>query len=509
MISALSASKAAIDETEWDGHVARSPNGHLLQSYRWGELKARHGWSVDRFVAQTATGTAAAQVLWRRTPLGPLAYVPRGPAIESPEAGRVLLNAVHETARVRRAIFLKVEPNGPDPAPWHDLGFHPSQLTFQPRATLMVDLLADLDAIRARLHPKWRYNAGLAARKGVTVRHGAPSDLPAFFRLSELTGARDGFGTRSLAYYRDIMEVLGSQAELLLAEHEGELLAGILVASFNDEAIYLYGASGNAKRSLMPNHLLQWEAICDAKARGFARYDLWGVPPDLAALSRDGATGDDLPEAREGRRGDLWGVYRFKRGFGGRLQLYAGAYDYVYNPAAYWLWEKALPLARRVLTIPGAPGFHIHRQHHRRAHHAEQTETVQRPDHLPLRIPQRVTQPTARRLTMAHPRPVHPQPDPPPVVERLIPFRPPGGRRQRLPRRPRGQPLGKVGQGVVAEPPAYPQRPAGRRPHQGLHPMEAPLPEHVPHEQRPEQHRGRNLRPPPPIPGAAQIPAQP
>lgn len=341
------------DEKEWDGYVALAPDGHLLQSHRWGELKARYGWSVDRFVVEASGGIAAAQVLWRRTPLGPLAYIPRGPAVTDPKAAEQLIESIHEVARLRNAIFLKIEPNDMDPAPWPALGFRPSHLTFQPKATLLVDLVSDLETIRSRQHPKWRYNAVLAVRKGVTVRRGGPEDMAAFFQLSEITGARDAFATRSLAYYRDIMGVLDHQAALLLAEHEGELLAGVLVATFNQEAIYLYGASGNRKRNLMPNHLLQWEAICDARERGFARYDLWGVPPELTSLAHDGAQGDNLPEPRQGQRGDLWGVYRFKRGFGGRLQLYAGAYDYVYNPAAYWLWEKALPLARRVLKRGG------------------------------------------------------------------------------------------------------------------------------------------------------------
>ena len=270
-----------------------------------------------------------------------------------PDAAVTLLERIHGVARTRKAIFLKIEPNDLEPNPWPTLGFKLSHLTFQPKATLIVDLTSDLETIRAGQHPKWRYNTGLAARKGVTVRHGRPEDLPAFYQLSEITGARDAFGTRSLSYYRDIMEVLGFQAELLLAEHDGELLAGILIATFKQEAIYLYGASGNHKRNLMPNHLLQWEAMREAHERSFARYDLWGVPNEIGALAGQGAMGDDLPEAHQGERGDLWGVYRFKRGFGARLQLYPGAYDYVYNPAAYWVWEQALPLVRRVLKRGG------------------------------------------------------------------------------------------------------------------------------------------------------------
>jgi peptidoglycan pentaglycine glycine transferase (the first glycine) len=48
-------------------------------------------------------------------------------------------------------------------------------------------------------------------------------------------------------------------------------------------------------------------------------------------------------EARCVERHDgLWGVYRFKRGFGGRVARFAGAFDRVYNPLMYRLYRLAL-----------------------------------------------------------------------------------------------------------------------------------------------------------------------
>ncbi len=337
---------------EWDEFVGSAPEGHLLQSFRWGELKARHGWAVERLMAVADGAVAGAQVFWRRTPLGPLAYVPRGPAVRPAghrEAARVLLEALHRSARARRATFLKIEPNSPDQSLWPPLGLRPSRHTFQPLATLVVDLADDLETLSMRQLGKTRYNTRLAVRKCVRVRQGSVADVEAFFRLLEETGQRDGFAIRSQAYFRDMLEVLGDQAELLLAEHEGDLLAGIILGKFGQEAIYLYGASAGRKRNLMPAYLLQWEAIRRAREQGFARYDLWGVPPEVATDVTAGEKSLRLPAARAQRRGDLWGVYRFKRGFGGRPQLYCGAYDYIYRPLAYALWERALPHVRRWL----------------------------------------------------------------------------------------------------------------------------------------------------------------
>ncbi len=32
---------------QWDAFVAAQPNGHILQTSRWGELKARFDWSAE------------------------------------------------------------------------------------------------------------------------------------------------------------------------------------------------------------------------------------------------------------------------------------------------------------------------------------------------------------------------------------------------------------------------------------------------------------------------------
>ena len=96
------------------------------------------------------------------------------------------------------------------------------------------------------------------------------------------------------------------------------------------DAYYFYGASSDQHRNLMPSYLTQWAAICWAKNQGCIRYDLWGIPDaDLATLEAE----------FQQRRDGLWGVYRFKRGFGGQVVQSIGAYDYVYNPLLYQLYN--------------------------------------------------------------------------------------------------------------------------------------------------------------------------
>ncbi|HEY3993838.1 MAG TPA: peptidoglycan bridge formation glycyltransferase FemA/FemB family protein, partial [Ktedonobacteraceae bacterium] len=125
---------------------------------------------------------------------------------------------------------------------------------------------------------------------------------------------------------RKVWEILvpRQQARLFLAWSEEELLAGIFVSVLGHEAIYLYGASSNARRNLMPNYLLQWEAIRWARQAGARSYDFWGIPAS-----------DEADEA-------MAGVYRFKSGWGGRVVSFIGNYEYDYHPLVMRMARKAL-----------------------------------------------------------------------------------------------------------------------------------------------------------------------
>ena len=357
----------AAERGRWDDFVAAAPMGHILQSWAWGEFKARFGWQPVRLVAEQAGEVVAgAQVLFRRLPVFSLAYVPRGPIVAAPSAAAApaLFAALHGEARRRRAIFLKIEPNLPEDeaAFLAGLGFHPSAQRVQPRTTIVVDLTPDLATIAARQKPKWRYNIGLAARRGVTVRQGSAADLPVFYELLRETGQRDRFAIHSLAYYKEFFRHLGDQARLFLAEYQGRLLAGIVITVFGRQAIYMYGASSSEQRNLMPNHLLQWEAMKWAKAQGCTAYDLWGIPDEVPSstfqvpsgvpsskFQVSSSTSDEERETWNVEPGTgLWGVYRFKQGFGGQVRRYVGAFDYVYSPVPYRLWTQLLPRYRNL-----------------------------------------------------------------------------------------------------------------------------------------------------------------
>lgn len=319
------------DSTCWDAFVAQDPHGHLLQTWAWGELKARFGWTPVRwFVLRDGQPIVGAQVLYRR--IGPFSfgYIPKGPVgtDESGEAWQVLWRAIHRASRKRLVIALRVELPQPETERTAldrltTAGFRPTRETIQPRRTIIVDLAATDDEMLARMKSKWRYNIRLAERKGIVVQES--DDIGAFYRLMELTGRRDTFGVHSEDYYRHALGLFVAQgrAKLFLAYCEGQPLAGLMVYAFNGQAYYMYGASSNDHREFMPNHLLQWRAMQWAKSVGCTSYDLWGIPD----------VDPDSPSA------ELTGVGNFKAGFGGQVVRYPAAYDYAYSRILYAAWQ--------------------------------------------------------------------------------------------------------------------------------------------------------------------------
>ncbi len=329
---------------QWDAFVASQPHGHILQTATWGELKSRFDWSAERLaVCQDNRLVAGALVLFRKLPLrlGTLAYVPKGPILDFGDDTLTteLLRGLDRLMKRHRSILLKIEPdrlaNQSFTARLGALGFRPSPQTIQPPRTITIDISRDEDAILAAMHSKTRYNIRLAAKKDVIVREATHDDLAAFNSLMHATGERDDFAVHSPEYYTAAYRLFVpiDRAQLFVASFQEQVIAGLFAFALGDRAWYFYGASGEAERQRMPNHALQWAAILWAKSRGCVEYDLWGIPDE------DEAT---LEAHYLERSDDLWGVYRFKRGFGGKVARFAGAFDRVYDPLLYQAYRLYL-----------------------------------------------------------------------------------------------------------------------------------------------------------------------
>lgn len=312
---------------QWDEFTQRFPGIHILQTKAWGDLKTAFGWQAVRI----AKDGAGAQVLIRRIVPGiSMAYIPKGPAGEQWQTLEAEIDAM---CRRRGIAFLKIEPDQwiTDPQQAQPpSGFIRSPHSIQPLNTAVVNLQGDEKTILGGMKQKTRYNINLALKKGVIVR--PTSDVKLFHNLMEITGERDQFGVHNLSYYQTAYDLFHPRGncELFLAQYEDEPLAALMAFAQGKRAWYLYGGSSNLHRDRMPNYLLQWEAMRWVRAIGCLEYDLWGIPDvDEQELEENFLKRDD----------GLWGVYRFKRGFGGSAHRSAGPWDKVYHPVLYKLYR--------------------------------------------------------------------------------------------------------------------------------------------------------------------------
>ena len=339
-------------EEEWDAFVRSQPRGHILQLSGWAKQQASEGWYAKRIVWRSASPWSqeeiiqwGVQILFKPMLRGLFtrAYCPYGPVISDTWADTwPMRRALNSVAKEEHAIFLKCEPGLGDLSHYganHSLMYTDplqsrSGRPVQPPRTIVLDLREGEEPLLARMNQGTRRKIRQSQKNGIRYFQATPSDVESFITLMSATGERNDFYTHEGAYYRRAYELFVPQdAALFLAEHEGDILAGVFVTHVGDTAQYLYGASIAHKRNLMASYGVQWAAVQWAMSRGAKWYDLWGIPDE----------NEDVLEAQFQTRSDgLWGVYGFKRGWGGRIVRSAGAWDKPYITPLYAAFEAVL-----------------------------------------------------------------------------------------------------------------------------------------------------------------------
>lgn len=334
------------EKARFDKFIASHAKGHFLQLWEWGEVKRGMGWEpLPLVLEEDGEIRAALLILKRCLPLPVLKkcifYAPRGPVadVESEEICRALFEGASRVAKEHKAIFLKIDPDVPvknqvfaDILKKCSFRKNETGLDFegvQPAFVFRLDITPSEINLLQNMHSKWRYNIKLAGRKGVTIREAEnKEDLRLFYRILQETAIRDKFLIRGYEYFEWIWGYMveAGYAQVFLAEYQGQVISATLAMILGDKAWYLYGASSNEYRNVMPNYLIQWEMIRWARQKGCTLYDFRGVSGDLD------------------ENNPLYGLYRFKKGFNGEFTEFAGEWDRVYSPVFYWLWTRVLPL---------------------------------------------------------------------------------------------------------------------------------------------------------------------
>ena len=322
---------------EYEAFVQSHPKGNFAQSYLWGKQKPMWQWDAIAIRGEDGAIRGSLAVMTRKVPgIGrTLMYGCRGPVcdLDDRETFSQLLDGAKALAKKYKSYVIKIDSDVPSSntafsSMLQSFGFRAKEggknfEAIQPRYVFRLNVEGKTEEeLLANFHQKWRYNIRLAERKGVTVRICGKEMVPAFSDLMLTTGVRDGFVTRKPEYFAAMLDNLGEHARLYMAFDPNDTpIAGTLAIHYGDKVWYLYGASSNEHRNLMPNYLLQWRMIQWAVETNCRIYDFRGVSGDVS---------EDNP---------LYGLFRFKQGFGGDFTEFVGEMDLVLSPVIYWAVE--------------------------------------------------------------------------------------------------------------------------------------------------------------------------
>lgn len=321
---------------QYKDFVEHHQNVHFMHFYEWGRVKKSWKWEALLCKNEEGEIIGSVAVLIRKIPFLPftLMYACRGFVCDSHDAGTMeeLLEGLKVLGKKYKSYVLKLDSEivKEDTAFTENLerlGFvsqSSNNLKFvqQPNNVYRINLDGmDDEKLLNHFESKTRYNIRYAIRKGVEVRVCGKEMLPDFYKIMKETALRDHFIPRSFEYFQTILDEMGEKVRFFMAFWEGKPLAGTLAVKYGKKVRYLYGASSNEHRNVMPNYLIQWNMMKWAMDEGCTIYDFGGV-------ASDSANTDSL-------NNPYYGLYRFKSGFNGYHCEFSGEFDYVFYPFIY------------------------------------------------------------------------------------------------------------------------------------------------------------------------------
>lgn len=332
--------------SEWNGWLVNSAGGgHILQSHEWGEFKRAFGWKPVRLALERDGEIVGLGqfLVYNTLPVpGTLMYCVKGPWLpwDDEEAVRTFFKGAHTVARREGVHTIKIEPEVLEvqsgvKSLLRGMGFRRANYDVQFKTTMTMDLSPPDEVLLARMKPKTRYNIRLGMRKDLLITEdNSPEALRRFYELYASTAERDLFFPRPWEYVEAAWRQMhaSGRAHLFLGKRDCDLLGGMLIYTLGRKYWYMFGASANHGRNLMPNYSLQWHVMRWARSQGLTYYDMVAIPNP-----------DNLNE-----QDPMWGLYRFKSGFGGEVKEFLGCLDLPVNRFRAQAWYKLEPVYYKV-----------------------------------------------------------------------------------------------------------------------------------------------------------------
>ena len=323
----------------YNNFIAESRFSSIYQSFEWGIVKQYDHWEVIRLIViDSGQIVGGLSCLCKKSPFFAkrIFYIPRGPVLDyfaenAPDIFKLLFLKIREIARREGALYIRISPDISKNIHFNDYiskyNLHRVRYPILHTTTYRLNLTKSEEQLLNSMESRVKYDIRKAQRENVEILSddGNEEYLKDFYNLLYQVAERNKFPIYSYEMMQNIWNILSpnGMCKIFLARSQGKIISGAFLFLFGDKCIYQWGGSVRAKNN--PNQLLHWEIIRWAKSNGFSIYDLQGIPENV-------------------KKGDeLWGIYLFKRGFGGdRIQL-IGEYDYILSPILYKIWQVIEP----------------------------------------------------------------------------------------------------------------------------------------------------------------------
>ena len=249
---------------------------HVIQSWQWGDFRKKMGLSLVRLGHFEGNKLISAyQLTFHPVPFFKytVGYLPKGPMPDEK-----MVEALKTLGERKNAAFIKIEPNViNDRQTTSDerltkLGLIKSKQSLFTKYNFLIDLTKSEEQLLAAMHPKTRYNIGIAQKKGVEVYESTEdNDFEIYLKLYFETTKRQKYFGHTHTYHKLVWETLktAKMARLLIARYQGKPLVAWMILNFGETQYYPYGGSAKEHKEVMASNLIAWEAIRLGKKNGF------------------------------------------------------------------------------------------------------------------------------------------------------------------------------------------------------------------------------------------------
>lgn len=328
---------------EWEDFLVLHPEASFLQSWHWGDFYLALGNRIERKGLYRESKLIGVMLsIMEEAKRARYLTVPGGPIIDwnDKDVIKTFVNEIKRIAKNEKCVFVRVRPqleaNEFSRKIFSDYGFRNAPIHLHSELTSQLDITKSEEKILAGMRKTTRYEIRKAISAGVEIKtSNDPELIKKFYEIQLQTAGRQGFTPFNYTFIHEQFKIFSEANGVLLysAELGGKILAQAVIIFYGEEAVYHYGASTGDGRKYPGAYLVQWEAIKEAKRRGMARYNFWGVSP---------------PENQKHR---FYGISIFKRGFGGKDFEYLHAQDLVINYPRYVLNYVIENIRKRVRNV--------------------------------------------------------------------------------------------------------------------------------------------------------------